>query len=274
MNAIAIGPLIFSNDRFIAILSIAAFLLVSEFFAWRRPDTAKAIRRWSMITVVTWIVAARLGFVISNFDVFAEEPLSVFALWQGGFDTRAGTFGLGVTIFLGMLLTPSVVKPIAVSLLLGGMTFQTAGFLLPYEPRGRIPSVSFADLEGNEIGLARDDGKPLVLNLWATWCPPCRREMPMMVRVAAAQENVAFIFANQGEHEETVQSYLRYNGLPIEGMVQDPDSTLLAKFGMLGLPSTLFFSADGQLKAVHTGEISRAALLAQIKELEGESDED
>jgi len=50
-------------------------------------------------------------------------------------------------------------------------------------------------------------------------------------------------------------------------MIRDPDSALMQKFGMLGLPSTLFFAADGSLQAVHTGEISRAALLAAIDDL-------
>ena len=274
MNAIAIGPFVFSNDRFIAILASAAFLLCAELIAWRRPNAAGPIRRWSMISFVVWIVTARLGFVLGNFNVFAQEPLSILALWQGGFDARSGTIGLGIVVFLGLLRKPDVVIPISLSLLIGAVTFQIAGLMLPDETRGRIPTGSFMDMAGNETGLATGDGRPLVLNLWATWCPPCRREMPMMTSVATAREDVAFVFANQGEQEETIQSYLRKNGLPFEGMLQDADSTLLTKFGMLGLPSTLFFSPTGRLQAVHTGEISRPTLVAQIRELKGNTSED
>lgn len=274
MNAIAIGPFVFSNDRFIAILASAAFLLCAEFIAWRRPSAAATIRRWAMISFVVWIVTARLGFVLGNFNVFAQEPLSILALWQGGFDARSGTVGLGIAVFLGLLRKPDVVLPISFSLLIGAFTFQAAGLMLPDETQGQIPTGLFLDMAGNEIGLASADGKPVVLNLWATWCPPCRREMPMMTSVATAREDVDFVFANQGEQEEFIQSYLRKNGLPFEGMVQDADSTLMARFGMLGLPSTLFFSPAGQLQAVHTGEISRAALVAQIRDLKGNTSED
>lgn len=213
MKAIAIGPFVFSNDRFIAIFASAAFLLCAEFIAWRRPDAVGSIRRWAMIS---------------------------FSL----------------------------------SLLIGAVTFQIAELVLPDETRGQIPTGMFMDMAGNETGLATGDGRPLVMNLWAMWCPPCRREMPMMTSVATAREDVAFVFANQGEQEETIQSYLRKNGLPFEGMIQDADSTLITKFGMLGLPSTLFFSPTGQLQAVHTGEISRAALAAQIRGLKGNTSED
>lgn len=93
----------------------------------------------------------------------------------------------------------------------------------------------------------------------------------MMVDVAQSQEGVDVVFANQGEPERIIQKFLDLTNLPADGMIRDPDTTLMQKFGLMGLPSTLFFAADGSLTAVHTGEISRAALLAGIKDLKGAS---
>ena len=79
MNGLEIGPLVVSNDQIIAIVALATVLLVSEIFAWRRPLEAGAIRRWTVVAALTWIVAARVGFVVRHLDLFAQQPLSAVA---------------------------------------------------------------------------------------------------------------------------------------------------------------------------------------------------
>ena len=266
MNAIAIGPFVFSNDRFIAILTVVALLGVAEIFAWLRGGRRDAIHRWTGAVLVIWIITARLGYVIAHWEVFASEPISAFAIWQGGFDSRAGTFGLGATLFAAFVSQSRAGGPVLGSVLAASLVFNVATFVLPDETRGRLPVAAFQDLSGAPVSLAGRD-VPVVLNLWATWCPPCRREMPMMIDVAQSQSDVDIVFANQGERDSAIGQYLVLNDLPPDGMIRDPDSALMQKFGMLGLPSTLFFAADGSLQAVHTGEISRAALLAGIDDL-------
>ena len=266
MNAISIGPFVFSNDRFIAVLTVIAFLGVAELLAWRNRGRRDAIHRWTGAVFVIWVITARLGYVVAHWDVFASAPLSVFAIWQGGFDIRAGTFGLGATLFAAFLSQSRAGGPVLGSVGMAFLVFTVATLLLPDETRGRLPITAFEDLSGAPISLANRD-VPVVLNLWATWCPPCRREMPMMTDVAQSQGDVDIIFANQGERDGVIGEYLVLNDLPADGMIRDPDSALMQKFGMLGLPSTLFFAADGSLQAVHTGEISRAALLAAIDDL-------
>ena len=266
MNAISIGPFIFSNDRFIAILTVIAFFVVAELLAWRNGGRRDAIHRWTGAVLVTWVIAARLGYVVAHWEVFASAPLSVLAIWQGGFDVRAGTFGLGVTLFAAFLSQSRIGGPLLGSVSVAFLVFTVATLLFPDETRGRLPVTAFKDLSGAPVSLVNRD-VPVVLNLWATWCQPCRREMPMMTDVAQSQGDVDIIFANQGERDSVIGEYLALNDLPADGMIRDPDSALMQKFGMLGLPSTLFFAADGSLQAVHTGEISRAALLSGINDL-------
>ncbi|WP_108482750.1 TlpA disulfide reductase family protein [Oceaniglobus ichthyenteri] len=271
MNAIAIGPFVFSNDRFVAILTVLTFFIVAEIVARRRPDYRAVIHNWTAGALVIWIITARLGFVIANWEGFAPAPLTVLAIWQGGFNATAGAVGLGATVLAAFFTRPKIIGPLAISILGGALAFGVATYFLPDQAKGRIPVAIFTDMSGVPVNLAARDGQPLVLNLWATWCPPCRREMPMMVDLAQSQAGVDIIFANQGEPERNIERYLDLTGLTAAGMVRDPTRALMQEFGLLGLPSTLFFTADGTLQSVHTGEISRAALLAAINDLKRDS---
>lgn len=273
MNSISIGPLVFANDRFVAILTIAAFLIATEIIAWRRGAAGDAIRRWSSATFVIWIIAARAGYVLANWDGFAPAPWTVLAIWQGGFDIRAGTIALAAVLLAAFLRRSRAGAPLLIGVVAATAVFGGARFFLPEEAGGRIPAAGFADLSCVPVSLADREGRPMVLNLWATWCPPCRREMPMMVEVAQSQDAAAIIFANQGESERTIRGFLDAADLPPDAMIRDPNTVLMQEFGLQGLPSTLFFAADGSLRSVHTGEISRAALLAGIRELSANSDE-
>ena len=104
-----------------------------------------------------------------------------------------------------------------------------------------------------------------VLNLWATWCPPCRREMPMMTELSAEVPEARFIFANQGESADQISAFLAAENLPLAGMLRDPQEHLMGRLRAVGLPSTLIFDEQDQLVAAHTGEISRSALRSLIE---------
>jgi thiol-disulfide isomerase/thioredoxin len=70
-----------------------------------------------------------------------------------------------------------------------------------------LPALQVADLQGDRIDLQQFRGKPLVLNLWATWCGPCRREMPVLATAQQAHDDVQFVFLNQGETLDEVQGF-------------------------------------------------------------------
>ncbi|SFP93090.1 TlpA disulfide reductase family protein [Tranquillimonas alkanivorans] len=271
MNAVAIGPLVFSNARFQAVLAIFVFLAVVELIAWRWPRHAQDARPWSILALLSWIGAARLGFVGAEWDSFAAAPLDVLALWQGGFDPLAGLAGFGVVTLLGTLRRPSVAAPLLAAAACAGIAVAGARLALPDEASGRLPEIALPDLSGRPVPLTDAEGRPVVINLWASWCPPCRREMPMMMEVATARDDAAVRFANQRERAATISDFLRRQGLASDAVLRDPDGRLMERFDLLGLPSTLFFDAEGRLEAVHTGEISRAQLNARIDDLTRET---
>lgn len=271
MNAVSLGPLVLSHERLHALIALAAFTAAIELAAWFWPNLARSTRRWSLIALASWGGAARIGYVLAHLDAFAVDPLSVLAFWQGGFNPVAGTFGLALAGFAAILRQPQAVRPVIAAAICAVMAYAVAVWALPVEARGRLPQVTLPATDGTAIPLADAGGRPVVVNLWASWCPPCRREMPMMMDVAASRSDVAVRFANQGETRSTIVRYLESQQLPTNGVVLDRSGVLMGGFGLLGLPSTLFFAADGRLMAVHTGEISRAELTRRIDELSRET---
>jgi thiol-disulfide isomerase/thioredoxin len=82
-----------------------------------------------------------------------------------------------------------------------------------------LPQEALPLLAGGTIDLSERDGRPLVVNLWATWCPPCVREMPMMAEVAAGQDAVDVVFANQGEGPDRIRRFFELLALEPEPAV-------------------------------------------------------
>ena len=74
-------------------------------------------------------------------------------------------------------------------------------------------------------------GRPLVVNLWATWCPPCRREMPAMQAAQEANPDIGFVFVNQGESSVIVRRFLATQQLRLQNVVIDPSGQLAARTG-------------------------------------------
>jgi thiol-disulfide isomerase/thioredoxin len=128
----------------------------------------------------------------------------------------------------------------------------------------KLPTTALGTLEGGTTTLQAMAGKPMVLNLWATWCPPCRREMPVLARAQAGRQDVTFVFANQGESEALVREYLGDSDLELDNVLLDPFSTVMRDSGSRGLPTTLFFNADGRLVDTHIGELTDAGLAAKL----------
>ena len=123
-------------------------------------------------------------------------------------------------------------------------------------------------LSGESTNLAAlADGKPLVVNLWASWCPPCLREMPMLAAAQQRETGVSFVFANQGENRTTVQHYLSASQINLANVLLDRDTTLGFVAGSGMLPITLFYDASGQLVATHLGARSAASLAKKLKPL-------
>jgi hypothetical protein len=91
--------------------------------------------------------------------------------------------------------------------------------------------------------------------------------MPVLAAAQAREAGVAFVFVNQGESQAAVRSYLARLGLPLRDVLLDPGSSLLPAVGSRGLPTTLFYDAQGQLVDAHMGVLSEPALRLRLRQL-------
>jgi len=141
-------------------------------------------------------------------------------------------------------------------------------FLRPAGPKPlALPSLTLKSLQGNSFDLASLKGKPVVLNAWASWCGPCRREMPMLLQIAKANPNITFAFVNQGEGPQAVKVYEQETKLSLPLVLLDSDTQLATLLGFPGLPATFVFDSQGRLVARHLGQLAQGQLEQYLKNL-------
>lgn len=264
MSGMSVGPFVFGADRLAAIGAVMAFLTCLALWrrwAWRTGQTPSLP---DFAVIVSWVLAARIGFVLTHRDVFASHPFDILAIWQGGFSPIAGLIGAAVVVAVAALRDGRTFAPLVTAMAVAGVVAAAVPALLPPAGPDSLPPMVFHKADGTPVSLNDGDPRPLVVNLWATWCPPCRRELPMMMEVAAATPDARIVFANQGETLSQVQDFLAAEGLSQADILLDPNSDLMHHFEALGLPTTLFFDAQGNLTNALTGEVSRAALMGGI----------
>ena len=133
---------------------------------------------------------------------------------------------------------------------------HTAGELIK-----RFEMVGF---NGETVALADFTGTAVVLNFWASWCPFCVAEMPDFEDVSNAHaDQVAFIGVNLQDDAGAADSLAIETGVTYQ-LARDPQGVVYSAFGGIGMPTTVFIDAEGIVRDVVTGQLSRADLEAKI----------
>lgn len=267
MDALRVGPFVLPMQ--VALL-LASILLAQAVAAWfrraRGVDAGPLL--WKML--LAGLVAGRVVFVLRHWDLywgqFAATPWSMIDVRDGGIDALAAfatAFIVGAELSQGarVLRRPLLTSTMAgCALFFGGAALNTLGSAVG----APLPAITVRQLDGATVPLNSFGGRPLVVNLWATWCPPCRREMPVLRAAQQAHPELAFVFVNQGESAAVVQAYLASQGLVMANVVLDPVRELSTRTGSAGYPTTLFYDAKGHLAARRMGELSQATLADQL----------
>lgn len=133
---------------------------------------------------------------------------------------------------------------------------------------GRAPTFSLPSASGSEISLADLAGQPVVINFWATWCLPCRAEMPELEAAYRAHESdgLAVLAINLGESREEIVPFGRELGLSFP-LLLDPLGQTTAEYGVRGLPTTFFLDRSGQISHIHHGALSSRSLEEQLQRI-------
>lgn len=263
MNTIVLGPLILSGERFAILAGVFIFLIGTGLLASR---VSRRFNLWSTVVVIGGLAAARLAHVIAHWDSFSDAPLRALAVWQGGFIWLWVLPVAGLTLFFLLRTTQErlwAVAPLSAAALVFTMTYQLASATEPLPP----PALTLTAVNGPAVDLASLDGRPTVINLWATWCAPCRREMPALLQAERDHPDVRFLLINQGEGEDAVRAFLEREGLRFDHLLLDPAMATQRHYRTVGIPVTLFLHADGRLAQAHTGEIAPERIAAEIARL-------
>jgi len=124
------------------------------------------------------------------------------------------------------------------------------------------------NIDGGPISLSDYEGKPVMVNFWATWCPPCRAEMPLIQEFASEnQESFVVLAVNVGEERSTIEGFVSNNELHDLIFLLDPENSVAALYGVPGFPTSLFVDQNGLLQAVHIGELNRDLMVQYLAKI-------
>ncbi|MFA7239021.1 MAG: TlpA disulfide reductase family protein [Sulfuricellaceae bacterium] len=161
-----------------------------------------------------------------------------------------------------------------VSLLFSGTCAAGEGAspLIPLGERKPAPELKLEDVDGKPRNLAELRGKVVLVNFWATWCPPCRREMPSMQRLyqSLPKERFEILAVNIGEDDGTVFAFTgTLEPSPTFPLLLDRDSGALRKWPVKGLPTSFIIDKKGRmaLRAVGGRDFDSPSVTAQLRAL-------
>jgi thiol-disulfide isomerase/thioredoxin len=265
-----LGPLALSSGLLALLFGVIAALATAGFLHRRGyADTGNPL----FLILGLGLLGARLAYVAGWWPQYAQQPLSILNIRDHGFDPLAGTLGVIVAALLVGWRRPSLRRPLAASVAIGIAATGFAGLLaykLTAQAQAPLPALQLGDLDGRAVDVESLRGQPTVINLWATWCGPCRREMPVLAEAQRTMPQVRFVFADQGESAATVKQFLQAQQLTLQHVLIDENLQLSNYYNVRGYPTTLFIDARGRLRDTHMGELSPATLADRLQRIDAD----
>ena len=133
---------------------------------------------------------------------------------------------------------------------------------------GEMPDVTFTTLAGEPVTVDEFRGKLVLLNFWATWCPPCLREIPELVRLHEELEDRGVVIVGVAAQSGKAEAVEEFAGkLAMSYPIWMVDDASLDKYGVVGFPFTFLIDREGQIRMRYVGPQSYERLLADIEVL-------
>lgn len=177
-------------------------------------------------------------------------------------------------IIIGVVLVAGIGWIIFSASLMAKNSSGDAGALGPAPVAGHpAPDFELNTLDGNTIRLSDFQGKPVVVNFWATWCPPCRAEFPDFQDAAVDNADSLVIIGinnTSADQRDNISPFLEEFGITFP-IVLDEKGDVVEAYRVLGLPTTVFINSDGIINEVFTGPLNKAYIESKITELQAGS---
>lgn len=131
---------------------------------------------------------------------------------------------------------------------------------------GPAASFDLVGTDGRRASLASFAGHPIVINFWATYCPPCRAEMPLLQRQVVGATGVQLVLIDEGDGAQAARDFLNAVGVRQPALL-DSDLGVGHAYGATALPTTVFVRADGSIAGRHVGQLDERVLAAELSNL-------
>ncbi len=259
-----IGPFAFQLTYLLA-LACASVAIAVGWVVGRKSQIGISDVLYDMVLVA--VPTGRAVFVAIWTSAYQDDPWSVFDIRDGGIDPWSALTAALLMAVWRVRQRPVLLKPLLIGLLAGTGAwhiFSVIGWT--GTPPQTLPAISLIDMDSKSKPLeVPADGRAMVVNMWATWCPPCQREMPALSRAQGVHPNVSFVFVNQGESLEVVRKYMRASPFHLDQVLIDVDNLLGKAMDSNALPMTLIYGENGRLLYSHQGLISETVLSMQLQ---------
>lgn len=272
LNSLSIFGVSFPLIPFLGLSALLLIAIVNRILPSGVPGLVDRI----LSRVFVALVISRMVFVVQFRDQYFAAETPAFAMVDirdRGFEPVAFLAVMALGLGHMLLREGAVRKPliimVTIALIWVGTGFSV--FKYTHDTPEVWPQFSFNDLTGKSLPLRSDLANITVVNLWATWCPTCRAEMPVFEQAQQAYPHVRFVMLNQGESRADVLRFIENKGYQFDNLWLDPDAKMGRWLGQTALPVTLVFGRDGELLTGHTGVMS-AAMLSRLLSSESSSD--
>ncbi len=270
MLSFSIGPLALPAAPLLLLAAVWATAVLAR--RWVGAAQAKAADNAVWAAAGLGLLGARVGQVLLHAEVYLAHPWAVLDLRDGLWLAPAGLLVGGGWLAWRAATRAPLRRALGGAALVGLALWAGGGLALQRAdtgPGAALPDLPLAALaDGGLTSLPQAmAGQPVVINLWASWCGPCRAEMPVLAAAQQRERGIRFLFINQGESAASVRAYLQREGLALDGVWMDAGSRAGPAFGSRGLPTTLFFDARGRRVDAHFGVLTAASLQLRLQAL-------
>jgi cytochrome c biogenesis protein CcmG, thiol:disulfide interchange protein DsbE len=255
-DGLKIGVLVLEWTRLSFVLGVFAFMFLLE----QSRDTK--LKQIIVPVLLAYVLAGRFGYAFEHFSAISLEIL----------DPRKGSLSwywgvAGVLIFGFWKAQASMIQMVSRGLLAGLVSF-TPLLLKPagnnanpikvdsifqrLNADGSLENVKFLDLK-----------RPMLLNVWATWCGPCRSEMPLLA--SAAKDGAQIVFVNANENSSVIQEYFKTEQLEASSLLDA--GSLQRSLQVIGLPTTVLIGKNSQILERKFGALDASTLTELLEKM-------